>query len=433
MSVYMKSNNLRNYLTDHYEYLYVHVSLSYTEGGTSQRHLVDLDLIRQGPAIRDTTKTVISRCMFVFCEGVHSMITRAKPRAETAVVFHVAASINLDASLKDALDINAKGTLNVLNLCQKMAQLQALVHVSSAYSNCNRDFIAEKIYPTLAPLDAVYHLLENGLDSPLTRNVVDKRPNNYTYSKAVAEELVAHERGRVPAAIVRPTIIISSKSEPAKGWVDNWGGANGPIVGMGKGLVRTWPAAPDTMIDFVPVDMVANLLIAVAWDTHVRNCRGDKEVKVYNCSCGVKNPLTSRNFLRTCLHYTRKHQFRNVRWYPTLFMTDKKLLMWTVTYLLEILPAVVIDAVGWLFRREPRMIEKQKKLLKLRSVQEYFTLHQFTFLDYNVAGLRKTMSLEDRSIFDFNMNNIDWDSFIETYVIGLRKYLLKEDPGDELQ
>ncbi|GBP60248.1 Putative fatty acyl-CoA reductase CG5065 [Eumeta japonica] len=383
---------------------------------------------------------------------------------QTAVVFHVAASINLDASLKDALDINAKGTLNVLNLCQKMAQLQALVHVSSAYSNCNRDFIAEKIYPTLAPLDAVYHLLENGLDSPLTRNVVDKRPNNYTYTKAVAEELVAHERGRVPAAIVRPTIIISSKSEPAQGWVDNWGGANGPIVGMGKGLVRTWPAAPDTMIDFVPVDMVANLLIAVAWDTHVRNSRGDKEVKVYNCSCGVKNPLTSRNFLRTCLHYTRKHQFRNVLWYPTLLMTDKKLLMWTVTYLLEILPAVVIDVIGWLFRREPRyckilhsietsqaakffeccmetirenigtiMIEKQKKLLKLRSVLEYFTLHQFTFLDYNVAGLRKTMSLEDRSIFDFNMNNIDWDSFIETYVIGLRKYLLKEDPGDELQ
>jgi hypothetical protein len=34
---------------------------------------------------------------------------------------------------------------------------------------------------------------------------------------------------------------------------------------------------------------------------------------------------------------------------------------------------------------------------------------------------------EDRSTYDFDVRKINWESYMESYVSGVRKYLLKED------
>lgn len=61
--------------------------------------------------------------------------------------------------------------------------------------------------------------------------LVGKRPNTYTYTKALAEHLLLEECGGIPLAIVRPTIVTAAMNEPIPGWVDN---LNGP-TGMGMG------------------------------------------------------------------------------------------------------------------------------------------------------------------------------------------------------
>lgn len=38
------------------------------------------------------------------------------------------------------------------------------------------------------------------------------------------------------------------------------------------------------------------------------------------------------------------------------------------------------------------------------------------------------MHPEDRENFDFNVSKIEWRSYLESYVLGTRKYILKEDP-----
>lgn len=48
----------------------------------------------------------------------------------------------------------------------------------------------------------------------LTPNLIRPRPNTYTYTKALAEHILVEERGDIPLAIVRPSIVGASWKEP---------------------------------------------------------------------------------------------------------------------------------------------------------------------------------------------------------------------------
>ena len=63
-----------------------------------------------------------------------------------------------------------------------------------------------------------------------TKEIIGERPNTYTFTKAIAEQLVNREREHLPISVVRPSIVTGSVKEPIPGWVDN---LNGP-AGVGK-------------------------------------------------------------------------------------------------------------------------------------------------------------------------------------------------------
>ena len=48
----------------------------------------------------------------------------------------------------------------------------------------------------------------------LTPQLVHPRPNTYTFTKALAEQLLLEEREHLPTAIVRPSIVGASWQEP---------------------------------------------------------------------------------------------------------------------------------------------------------------------------------------------------------------------------
>lgn len=113
--------------------------------------------------------------------------------------------------------------------------------MSTAYCNCDRKDVEEKIYP--APYDpeqiiACTTWMDDGLVEELTPKLIANRPNTYTFTKALAESMLRAESGSLPVAIVRPSIVLSSFREPVAGWVDNWNGPTGIIAAAGKGFFR---------------------------------------------------------------------------------------------------------------------------------------------------------------------------------------------------
>lgn len=116
---------------------------------------------------------------------------------------------------------------------------QSFVHVSTAYANCPQRVIEEKFYDS--PMDsdkliALMECVEDKLAEDITPQYVDfslfeflalmwkenmrkeklishfiyrllgKWPNTYTYTKAVAENVIRKQAGDLPIGIFRPAI-----------------------------------------------------------------------------------------------------------------------------------------------------------------------------------------------------------------------------------
>lgn len=101
-----------------------------------------------------------------------------------------------------------------------MGFFQALIHVSTAYCNCNRTIVKEAIYPPpIAPdqVSSLVEALDENLVDSITNRLVGSRPNTYTFTKALAESWLQDNHGNIKMAIVRPSIVLSSFAEPLKG------------------------------------------------------------------------------------------------------------------------------------------------------------------------------------------------------------------------
>jgi fatty acyl-CoA reductase len=58
---------------------------------------------------------------------------------------------------------------------------------------------------------------------------------------------------------------------------------------------------------------------------------------------------------------------------------------------------------------------------------EYFTTNEWTFVNKNQLSLCD-FPQEDVDKFYSDVRRIHWPSYMETYILGVRKFLLKEDP-----
>ncbi|KAE9537970.1 hypothetical protein AGLY_005942 [Aphis glycines] len=119
-------------------------------------------------------------------------------------IFHCAATVRFNETLQKATKINILGTNNVLDLASMMKNLKGVVHVSTAYSHCPRDVIREEFYPV--PITAK-ELTNMFIDEISCANILENWPNTYTFTKAIAENMILNNDNQLPISIFRPSII----------------------------------------------------------------------------------------------------------------------------------------------------------------------------------------------------------------------------------
>lgn len=345
-----------------------------------------------------------------------------------SVVFHSAATVKFDEALKLSVTINILGTKRLVNLCHSMMNLEALIHVSTAYCNCDRYEVKEKIYPPPYDPENIIQAMEwmdDELIQTLTPKLIGNRPNTYTFTKALTEHMLLKESGNLPVAIVRPSIVISSVREPMAGWVDNWNGPTGIIAAAGKGFFRSMLCHENKIADLVPVDVVINLMICAAWKTATSRPNG---IVVYNCCTGQKAPITWKEFVRKCFDAMRKHPLGDLMWYPDGTCYSSALANSLGKYTFHFLPAYLIDAISRAVGRKPIMVGIQQKLDKAATCLTYFSTREWKFIDDNVLSLHSSLSRADREAFPFDVRQINWPHYIEDYVLGIRQFIFKERP-----
>jgi nucleoside-diphosphate-sugar epimerase len=74
----------------------------------------------------------------------HRLHIYVLPYIQVNIVFHCAATVRFDEDLTKSIGMNVSGVLAIVALAKKMARLEALVDVSTAYCNCDIPNIEER-------------------------------------------------------------------------------------------------------------------------------------------------------------------------------------------------------------------------------------------------------------------------------------------------
>ncbi|KAM8860700.1 fatty acyl-CoA reductase 1 isoform 4-T5 [Synchiropus picturatus] len=346
------------------------------------------------------------------------------------VVFHCAATIRFNEPLKDAMQLNVLATQKMLALARQMKHLEVFIHISTAYANCDRELIEEVVYTPPVDYRQLIDTLawmDEDLVSTLTPKLIGKRPNTYTFTKALAEYLVQQEAGDLNVAIVRPSIVGASWKEPFPGWIDNFNGPSGIFIAAGKGILRTMRAANDAVADLVPVDVVVNATLAAAWFSGVHGRKRTKGTLVYNCTTGGINPFRWGE-VENCVNMTFKtNPLEQALRRPNVNLRSNPFTNQYWTAVSHTLPALIYDAALRLMGRQPRMMKTITRLHKAMMVLEYFTSHSWVWNTDNVAMLQSHMAPEDKKLFNFDVRQLHWAEYMESYCMGTKKYVLNEE------
>ncbi|XP_054001533.1 putative fatty acyl-CoA reductase CG5065 isoform X2 [Hylaeus anthracinus] len=343
------------------------------------------------------------------------------------VVFHSAATVRFDDPLKVAVNTNAKGTDRVIDLCKDMTNLISLIYVSTAYSNANRYDIEESIYPTKLKPSTVIDMCDSLDDKTLNllqKQIIEGHPNTYTFTKNLAEQIVWTRGADLPVSIVRPSIVCVTHKEPFPGWLDGPSGLTGLIGGIIRGTARVIKCDTKRTIDMVPVDYVIDTIICASW---FRATQQNNSIKIYNCTNNADS-ISWGSLVQLISKYAVESPSKHLKWYPGLIVGTNTFMYRFITITLHFFPAVIMDFVSRLAGSKPINMKTAKNFDKVVSATQYFSTNEWKFHRNNMHELtKKVKTLKDSSNFNTDMDNLDWNTFVYSYLSGIRKYILNEN------
>ena len=403
--------------------------------------------------------------------------------ADVDVVVHCAASVSFEAPLDQMLELNALGPVELARALDRAGSRPHIVHVSTAYAagsrtglvlerasgrspaepdvdleaelaaarawraeleaesrlpHHQRRFVSEasqEVGPAGAP--AIGARAEQARRAWLADQLVERGRERsralgwtdaYGLSKALGERALIAEQ---PAAltIVRPTIVESALRRPYPGWIEGVRVADPVILAYGRGMIRRFPGNPSARLDLVPVDLVANALLAAA--AHP----GDQSPRVLTVASGSRNPVRIDELSGHITDYFRERPLPGDDDLPIevpewRFTSSQRALrtldrgqraIGAARRLLDRVAVPRVDDAERRLHREQRQLERLRRLAEIYG--PYVEL-DCMFDDRHTRELLDSLHPDDRERFDFDVEAIDWPSYMkELHLPALREMI----------
>jgi len=251
-------------------------------------------------------------------------------------------------------------------------------------------------------------------------------PNTYTFSKGLAESLMAKRGVGLPIAMVRPAIVETSVEKPFRGWNEgiNTSASLSYLLGT---YFRQLPSNERKRLDIIPVDAVCHGMTLIA--AAIIERRHDA---VYQLAISVTNPCDMRRSIELTSLAHRKHYraqegleyWLRLRFdaipvskerYNRMSAPAQKAILKSIQRIMSPLP------VKKPLARAERSLERVEKLIELF---EPFILHnQHDFVADNVEKLSRALVPDERATFGYDTRSLDWwDYWINIHIPALRRW-----------
>ncbi len=252
-------------------------------------------------------------------------------------------------------------------------------------------------------------------------------PNTYTFTKSVAEALIAKHGAGLPIAVVRPSIVESSVEKPFRGWNEgiNTSAALSYLLGT---FFRQLPSNERKCLDLIPVDTVTRgmTLITAAL---IERCHQP----LYQLATSVANPCNMRRSIELTGLAHRKYYRAQVGleyWlrlrFDTISVSKERYVRFSAPGQKAIIKAIqkIMSPVPLkqpVLARAARNLEKLEKLIELF---EPFILHnEHVFEGENAELLSAALPPGEVADFGYDPRAIDWYEFwIDVHIPALRKW-----------
>uniref|UniRef100_A0A336K3G5 Fatty acyl-CoA reductase n=1 Tax=Culicoides sonorensis TaxID=179676 RepID=A0A336K3G5_CULSO len=345
---------------------------------------------------------------------------------ETELIFHSAAHVRFDECLRDCITINVKGTKELLQLSEKMSKLLSFVYVSTAFCQIHHKVVEEKFYPP--PIDP--EIMIKSLDlfeseeimDIFTQKIISPLVNSYTFSKALAEDLIKSYSSTIPVCVVRPSIILTTYREPIPGFTSNLYGISGIICGVGIGVLRVANIGPETLSDIIPADYVTNFILLSAWKRSQRDTNS-REL-IFNC-CASENSVFNKYVGDKSVEIGKTMPLKRSLWKICYTAYNFHGFFFIFELFYHILPAFIFDFMLFLQLKNPKVVKIYRKIAKFQSA-----VGSFFNIDYKFSNKKMTTLIDEipeKEKFECDIRKVVWDDFWPSYIRGLRRYMMKED------
>jgi len=355
---------------------------------------------------------------------------RARLANDCSVMIHSAASVQFNDPIKVATAMNLGGTTKILDLGREMKNLEALVQVSTAYVNCQDGEDFEVVRKQDFSWRDLLELCRTASDAELAElqpKLLGKRPNTYTFTKALNEQMIDESAQDLPVAIVRPSIIASSYQSPRPGWVDNKLGMTGLLSGLGDGTLRVMRGDYTANADMIPVDIVANTLVSAAW---YRAGERHAQLPVINCVTGHMNPVKWGKIIDTTRQYFMRNpsstsagpvdfEFKKVT--EELDYQNRKMLLHTI-------PAQVKDELAKAKGLKANAVRDDQRYMNIFETVDHFSSYEWKFRSDNLIKMWNALNEADQKLYNFDVRSIDWDKYLLDNARGIQNYVHKHRP-----
>jgi long-chain acyl-CoA synthetase len=257
-------------------------------------------------------------------------------------------------------------------------------------------------------------------------------PNTYTFTKSLAESLIAKNIGKdgagLPIAIVRPSIVETSVAKPFRGWNEGINTSASLSYLLGTAF-RQLPSNERKRLDIIPVDAVCAGMTLIGAALVER-----RHDPIYQLATSVTNPCDmGRSIELTSLGHRRHYRAQEGLEYWLRLRMDaipvskerynrmsapaQKMIIQSIQRVMAPLPSAMKKPLA----KTERNLERVEKLVGLF---EPFILHnEHDFVADNVEKLSQALTIEEKEIFGYDTAGLDWwEYWIDIHIPALRRW-----------